>query len=141
MLVVLALIGVVVGAVGLALGPATRGASAHDEAELLATRMRRASEEALASGAPVALVWTETGYRFVALRDGEWAPHPVPLLAAETALGGSLRFEEPGAFAVTADDLPATGEPLLLRLGPEGGGQGLAVAWDGATARVEAPGT
>ena len=103
--------------------------------------MRRASEEALVSGAPVALLWSESGYSFVALADGGWAPHPVPLLATERVLAGGLGFAAPGAFAVTADDLPATGEALVLRIGPEGGdpARGVAVEWDGATATLRGP--
>ena len=134
MLVVLALIGVMAGAVGLSLGPATRGPGAQDEARLLAARMRRASEEALLTGQPVALVWTDREYRFVALGVEGWAPHPIPLLAEVKALPGTLRFPEPGAFAVTGADLPVGGEPLELRL--EGQGSAAIVTWDGATATM-----
>lgn len=144
MLVVLALIGAVAGATGLAVGGAVRGEGAQGEAAILATRMRRASEEALLAGEPVALAWSEHGYRFLALADGAWVPHPAPLLGEPKALGSGLRFEgeAAGAFAVTAAALPAGDEPLILRLGAEGGDpdRAVTVEWDGATATVGDPG-
>lgn len=138
---VLALIGVAAGAVGLGLGPATRGTGARAEADLLAARMRRASEEALLAGEPVALAWSDGGYRFLALQDGAWAPHPVPLLGTPKALSDGLEFadEAPeGSFAVTEAALPAEGAALVLRLKAKGDdpAQAVAVTWDGAVATV-----
>jgi general secretion pathway protein H len=134
MLVVLALIGVVAGAVGLSLGPAVRGPGAPDEARLLAARMHRASEEALLTGQPVALVWTERDYRFLTLGAEGWAPHSVPLLAQVKALPPALRFAGSGAFAVTGANLPAGGARLELSL--EGSGPAAVVTWDGVTAAL-----
>ena len=137
MLVVLALIGVMAGAVGLSLGPAARGPGAQDEARLLAARMRSASEEALLTGQSVALVWTEHDYRFLTLGPDGWRPHSVPLLAEVKALPAALRFPRSGAFAVTGANLPANG--VLLELPLQGSGPAAVVIWDGATAALEEP--
>lgn len=141
MLVVLALVATLAGAVALGLGPATRGAALRDEAEILAARMRRASEEALLSGQPAALTWSEGTYRFLTLADGAWAPHPVPLLAEERTLPSGMSFGGRGTFAVTAAVLPATGEPLRLSLRRDGDGARAEVLWDGATATLPEPAT
>lgn len=143
MLVVVALMGLAAGAVALGLGPASRGADPREEAALLVARMARASEEALLAGQPVALAWSERGYRFLALVDGAWAPHSVPLLAQDHALPPGLSLGAAGGFAVTAETLPASGEPLLLPVLREGDDPAgaPAAAWDGATARLLEPAT
>lgn len=143
MLVVLALVATLAGAVALGLSPATRGVGPHDEAQLLAARMRRASEEALLTGQPVALAWSENGYRFLSLADGVWAPHPVPLLAEERVLPSGMTFEEPGTFAVTAAVLPEAAEPLRLSLRRDGDdpADAVRVIWNGATATLLEPAT
>lgn len=141
----LALIGTVAGAVGLGVGQVGRGADARREAELLAARMRRGTEEAILTGQPVALAWTERDYRFLVLADGAWVPHPVPVLGQPKPLDGGVRFEGDaaagGAFAVTAAALPAAGTPLVLALGTEGGdpGRAVVVVWDGAAATLTEP--
>lgn len=145
-LVVLALVGTVAGAVGLSLGAAVRGADPRGEAELLAARMRLASEEALLTGQAVALVWSDSEYRFLELGPDGWAPHAVPLLAEAKPLGGPVRFlndDDHGGFAVTAEALPASGAPLALRLGAEGedAASAIVVIWDGVTATLSEPGT
>lgn len=140
-LVVLALIGVVAGAVSLGLSPASRGPSPREEADLLAARMRRASDEVLLTGQAVALVWSERDYRFLALVEGGWAPHPVPLLGQAKTLGDAVHFqgESPqGGFAVDATGLPAGGGPLTLVIGRAGAdaAQIVAVTWDGVSVAV-----
>lgn len=143
-LVVLALVGITAGVVGLSLGPSTRGTGARDEAVILTARMRRASEEALLTGQPAALLWSETDYRFVALLEGAWTPHPVPLLAETRSLNGGVRFQgkTKGGYVVTAAALPADGLALALRLGFDGGdpAKAVEVTWDGAGAEVSKPG-
>lgn len=144
-LVVLALIGTVAGAVGLGLGSVAAGTGARDEALLLAARMRRASEEALLTGQAVALVWSDRDYRFEALGSEGWGPHPVPLLSAAKPLDGAIRFlgeRERGNFAVAATLIPADGAPLTLLIGAGRGdlSQAVAVTWDGATAVLSEPG-
>lgn len=143
MLVVLALVATVAGAVALGLGPATRGAGPRDEAQLLAARMRRASEEVVLTGQPVALAWSETAYRFLILANGAWVPHPVPLLGEARTLPSGVRFGERGTFAVTAAALPAADAPLRLSMRRDGDdpAQAMAVLWDGATAALLEPAT
>jgi type II secretion system protein H len=143
MLVVLALVATLAGAVALGLGPVARGAGPHEEAQILAARMRRASEEALLTGQPVALAWSEDAYRFLALAGGAWVPHPLPLLAEERRLPSGMTLGEPGAFAVTAALLPGPGEPLRLPLRRDGDdpARAVEVLWDGATATLLEPAT
>ena len=66
-LVVLAIVGVMAGVTVLGLGALDRGARAEAEAMRLADRLQLASDAALTSGAPLALVWDAGGYRFDAL--------------------------------------------------------------------------
>lgn len=143
-LVVLALIGTVASAVGLSLSPTARGTEARSEAELLVVRMRRASEETLLTGQPVAFVWSERDYHFLALVEGNWVPHPTPLLGEAKTLDAGVLFqgEAPrGGFAVTSAALPAGGSPLALLIGTDGGdpAQAVVVSWNGATATVSEP--
>lgn len=145
-LVVLALVGTVAGAVGLSLGAAVRGPDSRGEAELLAARMRLASEEALLTGQAVAFVWSDSEYRFLGLGPDGWAPHAVPLLAEVKTLGGPVRFLNDGGaggYAVTAEALPVSGTPLALRLGAEGedSARAIVVIWDGATVTLSEPET
>lgn len=140
-LVVLALIGTVASVVGLGLAPASRGLDAREEAELLAARMRRASEEVLLTGQAAALVWSGREYHFLALVDGAWAPHPVPLLAETKTLSGAIHFQGDalrGGFTVNTAALPQSGERLALLLGRESEdpARAVVVTWDGATATV-----
>ncbi len=144
-LVVLVLIGTVAGAVGLSLGNARRGASVDSETALLLARMRRASDEALLAGAPVALTWDNAGYRFLAWADGGWQPHPVSILGTPHLLPDGVGFLGPsrgGDFVVGADLLPQDGAALRLALGPDGSPAERApqLIWDGATARLEEAG-
>jgi general secretion pathway protein H len=144
-LVVLALIGTVASAVGLSLSPTARGTEARGEAELLVARMRRASEETLLTGRPVALVWSERSYRFLALVEGSWIPHPTPLLGEAKTLDAGVLFqgEVPhGGFAVTSAALPAGGSPIALLIGTDGGdpARAVVVSWNGATATLLEPG-
>ena len=75
-LVVLAIVGIMAGVTVLGLGALDRGASGEAEAMRLASRMRLAADEALVTSVPLALVWEEHGYRFLAWDpaggDGTW---------------------------------------------------------------------
>jgi general secretion pathway protein H len=144
-LVVLALIGTVASAVSLSLSPTARGTEARSEAELLVARMRRASEETLLTGQPVALVWSERDYRFLALMEGSWVAHPSPLLGKAKTLDAGVLFQGEalrGGFAVTSAALPASGSPLVLLIGTNGGdpARAVVVSWNGATGTVSEPG-
>jgi general secretion pathway protein H len=71
MLVVLAVIGVATGATMLGLNAADRGARAQSEAIRLASNLSLGIDEAIVAGAPLALVWDPSGYRFVAWSDAK----------------------------------------------------------------------
>ena len=63
---VLAIVGVMSGVTVLGLGALDRGGSGEAEAMRLADRLRLAADEALVTSVPLALVWDERGYRFLA---------------------------------------------------------------------------
>ena len=140
-LVVLVLIGIMAAVVGLSLGPADRGSAAGREAQLLTTRLNRAADEALLTGAPVALVWTDAAYTFLTLKDDIWAAHPIAVLGTPHPLDSRLRFGGDlaggGQFVVLASLRPAKGAALELTLGD--GAQMQTVVFDGADAHVLAP--
>ncbi len=141
-LVVLVLIGVMAGAIGLSLGNAGKGDVADREARLLAARLTRAADEALLTGEPMAVVWAEDRYRVARFHEGQWVAFDVPQLAAEHVLPRNLRLAgagtdgAEGSFTVGPDLLPDGGSALRLGLRADGG-KGIAVVFDGATARLE----
>ena len=136
---VLALVGVLAGAVALGLGRIGAGATPAREAARLAARLDRAVDEVAITGRPFRFGWEPDGYRFEVARDGAWAAHPLPLLAEPRALPSGLRIDAAahasGAVTVTADLVPEP--PEVLRLAISGGdGTRAAVAFDGLNARV-----
>ena len=142
-LVVLALVGVMAGALGLGLGGAGRGEGAEREATLLAARLDRAADGVLATGDAAALDWARDGYAFRAFDGVAWRPHPSALLAERHAVGEGLALAsaeaEAGTFVIGADLLPPGG-PLELTLRPIAGGDpGWRIVHDGVSARI-APG-
>ena len=139
-LVVLVLIGVMAGVVGLSLGPANRGSTGAQEAQLLTARLNRAADEAVLSGSPVALIWTEVTYRFVVLDNAAWVAHPIAVLGTPHELSKGLRFsgEAGGHFVVLASLRPAGGAALELTLDDRVRAQ--SVVFDGAIAQTLALG-
>lgn len=141
-LVVLVLIGVMAGVVGLSLGPANRGSASAQEAQLLTARLNRAADEAVLSGSPVALIWTEVTYRFVVLDNAAWVAHPIAVLGTPHELGNGLRFSGEAAagghFVVLASLRPAGGAALELTLDDRVRAQ--SVVFDGAIAQTLALG-
>ncbi len=138
-LVVLVLVGVMAGAVGLSLGPADRGGGVAREAQLLVARLNRAADEVMITGQPMALVWTQDDYRFLALQDASWVPHPVDLLGAQHDLAAGAQFQQAtsaaGSYVVLASLRPALGLPLTLSVGTsETAVQ--SIVFDGVTARL-----
>lgn len=136
-LVVLVLVAVAAGAVGLAIGPATRGGGVAQASQLLTARLNRASDEAMMTGQPVAFVWSDAAYHFEILQGTGWQPHPVPILGSPQTLGSGMHFGgdsgPDGRFEVGPSLYPVAGEPLNIALV-----SGTAIAridYDGATAR------
>lgn len=136
-LVVLVIVALAAGAVGLAIGPATRTGGVDQAAELLAARLNRAADEVILTGQPMAFVWTAQMYRFEMLQDNGWVPHPVPILGKAQDLDGAVRLtaEPPdGAFVVQAASWPASGTALSVTL--EQGSAARTVIFDGLSARI-----
>lgn len=136
MLVVLAIVGVMAGAVVLAMGPAGRGGS-EGEARRLAARLSLAADEAMVTDRVIGFQWTRDGYRFVDWQGGRWVPDPAPALE-DYKLPGGLRFDD-GRVDPVVVGADGGGTPLALHLGRGDGARGWSVRFDGADARV-APG-
>lgn len=92
-LVVLALIGVMTGAVALSLGALARGNSSLQEAELLVARLNRAADEVVLTATPLRFEWDDGGYLFQVAPDGaNWQSHPVSVLGENRELPSGLRL-------------------------------------------------
>jgi general secretion pathway protein H len=139
-LVVLAIVGITTGATVLGLGSLGRGARSETEAMRLADRLQLAADEAIATAAPLALVWSAGGYEFVAWDPigGGWNPSRRRELGRRHDLPAALRLERPGARdkapILIAPDLPQP--PLELRI--TGGGTEWRVALDGIQSAAQA---
>jgi general secretion pathway protein H len=136
-LVVLAIVGVMSGVTVLGLGALGRGASGEAEAMRLAGRLRLAVDEALVTSVPLALVWDERGYRFLAWdpADARWQTAPRDL-GRHRGLPAPLRLARVGGQGepvIIAPDVPRP--PAVLRLA--GGGATWQVAFDGFGAAAE----
>jgi general secretion pathway protein H len=136
-LVVLALVAVMSSVTVLGLGALDRGSSGEAEAMRLADRLRLAADEALVAAAPLALVWDERGYRFLAWNpaDARWRPSMPRDLGRRHALPAPLRLSREGRDdgpVTIAPDLPQP--PSFLRIA--GGGATWRVAFDGINAAV-----
>jgi len=123
-LVILALIGVMSGAVALSFSALNKSESVRQEVEFLAVKLRTASIHALTYGAPYKLVWSKNSYRFFGLSQSKWVPHTVAELGRAHMLpsGLSLRIsdtqqlgDEP-SFVVGADLIPQPVRVLKLKL-------------------------
>jgi general secretion pathway protein H len=138
-LAVLAIVGVTTGATVLGLGALGRGVGGETEAMRLADRLQLAADEAIATSAPLALVWTDRSYEFAAwdpLGSG-WHPSRRRELASHVLAAG-LRLERPGkrgeAPILIGPDLP--GPPVELHV--VGGGAGWRVGFDGVRGSAQA---
>jgi general secretion pathway protein H len=139
-LAVLAIVGVAAGATVLGLGSLDRGARSEGEAMRLADRLQLAADDAMVTSAPLALVWTERSYEFVAWdpQRGGWHASERRELGPRHTLAGALRLERAGS----RDDAPILIAPDLLHPSFEfrvtGGGDVWRVAFDGfrSSARV-----
>lgn len=135
-LVVLAIVGVMSGVTVLGLGALDRGGSGEAEATRLANRLRLAADEALVTSVPLALVWEERGYRFLAWHaaGARWQGAPGDL-GRHHGLPAPLRLARDGGSGdavMIAPDLPQP--PAVLHIA--GGGGTWQVAFDGFGAAV-----
>lgn len=112
LLVVLAIIGVMAGAVSLGIGSATRAPSVETEARRLATRLQAAADDAMLGDRRIVFTVAPDGYGFATIgEDGTATP-----FAADTPLG----FHRlPGGITLRLDVRP----PVVL--GVDGAGRPL----------------
>lgn len=121
MLVVLAIVGVMAGAVTLGIGAVTRAPSVETEARRLATRLQAAADDAMLGDRMIVFTAEKHGYGF-AVMDGEGEIEP----RTDDALGF---HEVPAGMVVTLDARP----PVML--GVDGSGQRLTATIDGGSQR------
>lgn len=142
-LVVLAIVGITTGATVLGLGSLGGGARSEAEAMRLADRLQIAADEALATSAPLALVWSEGSYEFTAWDPvrGGWYSSRRKELSPRHELPEPLRLEKVGAREedpiLIGPDLPQPPAELWIT----GEGPGWRVDFDGiqTSARVLEP--
>lgn len=136
MLVVLAIVAVMAGAVVLGAGSGS-GRGAEIEARRLAARLELAADEAMVTGRPVAFVGDKKGYRFLTQQAGQWRDDKAPALEPHSLPFG-LSLEGAGAAPVVIG-ADGGGTPIDLRLIPAKG-TSWAIAFDGVAASASANG-
>jgi general secretion pathway protein H len=136
MLVVLAIVGVMAGALVLSIGSGNER-TAEVEARRLATRLELAADEATVTGRAIGFAWKNDGYRFVTWKSGGWRNEMTPAL-------------EPHDLPAGVSLASASGDRQPVVIGADGGGQALAlriaavkgagwtIAFDGAQAQAKA---
>ena len=136
-LVVLALLGIMTGAVALSVGGIGRDNSAVQEAELLVARLNRAADEVALTATPMRFRWSEDSYLFEVAQDqNAWAAHPIAILAEDHQLPAGLRFTG-NATEVTVDsNLVPDPRALLLLQVTSNAGAVIDVAFDGINATL-----
>lgn len=124
-LVVLALLGVMTGAVALSFGGAGRSNSTMNEAGLLVARLNRAADEVMLTATPMRFEWSGGGYYFQIAEDAsDWARHPIRILGDDHVLPNGLRLQSEGNFramSVDVDLIPTPRQILLLQLVSDSG--------------------
>lgn len=94
MLVVLAVIGVATGATMLGVNASDRSSRAQSEAVRLANNLSLGVDEAMVTGTPLALIWDQDGYSFVAwsAAQNDWRAAAPGILAARHQLRAPLQL-------------------------------------------------
>lgn len=138
-LVVLVLIGIVGGAVGLAVNATGREDTLLREADLLSARLHIAADNVALEGRPIAFLWEPQHYAFRVLKGDEWQAPTTGVLGQTHALPDPLRLSEgrdrdTGQLVIGADMRPTSGQAAVFRLAGEGG-QDVRLTFDGITAR------
>lgn len=128
LMVVLAVVGLLAGAVILAI-PDPRGRLA-DEAERFAARAVAARDLALVDGRPVALRVTPAGYAFDRRENGAWVPIDERPFAAQPWREGTAALVPPTARA-TFDATGRPSTPFGLTLVRDGARLAIAIEADG----------
>lgn len=133
MLIVLAIIAVMAGAVTLGIGSVTRAPSVETEARRLATRLQAAADDAMLGDRMVAFTAQKNGYGFAI-----FAPDGTMVARTDETMG----FHKlPAGMVVTLDVQPpvvlgidGSGKPMSALV--ESGAQRWLVTFDGLTARA-----
>ena len=139
-LVVLALLGVMAGAISFGLGRQVQGKSIDEEAELLISRLNRAADHSLLSGQKMQLQWDEGGYRFLIWAQGDWQTHPIGILGTPYQISSQMRLlgdSNDQTFVVWPGLIPKGGKTLKLTLQSGDQGQTINLIFDGVTARLD----
>lgn len=137
-LVVLALVSVMTGAVALGLGSVGRENSVTQEAQLLVARLNRAADETILTATPMQFTWADDTYQFAIMSDGAWVSHPVAVLSAPHVLPRGLKIRSADdATSVIVDEnlLPDNGKGLDLRMSSDRGPD-VTVLFNGVTASL-----
>ncbi|MCW3847448.1 prepilin-type N-terminal cleavage/methylation domain-containing protein [Sphingomonas sp. LB-2] len=130
MLIVLAIIGVLAGAVALSVGSVTRAPSVEAEARRLATRLQAAADDAMLGDRTIAFTIEKDGYGFATVNGKEMVPRTDAGLAFHRLPAGmvvTLNVTPPIVLGVDG-----AGQPLSAVL--ESGKQRWVVTYDGMTA-------
>lgn len=133
MLVVLAIIGVMAGAVALGMGSVTRAPSVETEARRLATRLQAAADDAMLGDRTIAFTVRKDGYGFAVMsRDGKVVPRTDAAFGFHQLPGGmvmTLSVRPPVVLGVDG-----AGKPMQAVI--ESGPRKWTVVYDGMTVRA-----
>ena len=136
MLIVLAIMAVMAGAVALSIGTGG-GRTTEAEARRLASRLELAGDEAMVTGRTIGFAWDRNSYRFVEWKAGRWQDESAPALEPHGLPAGlAIEGEGKGPIVVGAD---GGGNPIALRLASDKGSN-WTVAFDGVRAQARAGG-
>ena len=138
MLVVLAIIGITAGASLLALGSGA-GLDGRAEARRLQSRMQLAVDEAMVRGTPLALQVGAREYAFLDWESatGTWRPSESTVLREIHRLPRGMTLASADGQRIVPLDADQPSDPVVIDL--TAGRQHWAVAFDGLTARLQAP--
>ena len=133
MLVVLAIVAVMAGAVLIGIGSVTRAPSVETEARRLATRLQAAADDAMLGDRLIAFTVDKHGYGFATYtRAGKLIPRADDALAPHKLPGGMVMTLSTTPPVVLGID--GAGRPMQALI--ESGGQRWQVLYDGLTARA-----
>lgn len=133
MLIVLAIVAVMAGAVSIGIGSVTRAPSAEAEAHRLASRLQAAADDAMLGDRLVAFTVQENGYGFATVgSDGKLSPRTDEALGFHRLPGGMVVTLSVAPPVILGSD--GAGRPLAATI--ESGTQRWQVTYDGLTARA-----
>ena len=138
MLVVLALFGIVAGAVVLSVPSGTRATAADAAAQAFAAQLDHAVDQTLISGDGFGILWDGADIRFVQRGlDATWVAHSDKLLSQVklSAPPSRISIKEAEVFAVSAQLIPNSAIPIRVDFGR--GANLQSVLFDGVRVRQQ----